>query len=454
MPCARKDSVYVRYFKEERRGSMNTSKLNSVYNFYLTTYSKDCSSPFDSHKKSELRSVYDSMVKLNKESPVYLLKNTPAISEFAVGVKENARLLRNNIASLGGVDEASLLNKKAAYSGDETKVTASFVGEHTATEEIPSFEIAIDHLATGQTNLGDFLPSNTKTFLRAKTYSFDLHINDMNYEFQFSIGDTETNLQVQERLCKLINNSGVGLESQILDDGKGNTALQIGTLTTGIIDGKDTLFTITDFKTSQASGSVSYFGLNKIKTPASNAAFRINGIPHTSYANDFTVEKTFALHLKGTTGPDESITIGTKNDVESLVGNITHMVQGYNDFISAIGQYKDAHPMSKKLINEVSGIANYYGDTFSSLGLSVGDDGIISINKDEMKSSLESESMEDLFNGMKTFTSSLLRKSGEVTLDPMKYVDKKVVAYKNPGKNFTSPYTSSIYSGMMFNSYC
>lgn len=454
MPCARKDSDIVRYFKEERRGSMNTSKLNSVYNFYLTTYSKDCNSPFDSHKKSELRSVYDSMVKLNKESPVYLLKNTPATQAFAVGVKENARLLRNNIASLGGVDEASLLNKKAAYSSDETKVVANFVGEHAATEEIPSFEIKVDSLATGQTNLGDFLPSNTKTFLRAKTYSFDLHINDMNYEFQFSIGDAETNLQVQERLCKLINNSGVGLESQIIDDGSGNTALQINTLATGVIDGKDTLFTITDFKTSQAAGSVSYFGLNKIKTQASNAIFTINGRPHSSYSNDFTVEKTFALHLKDTTGPDEAITIGTKNDVESLVGNISHMVQGYNDFIKSIAEYRDEHPMSNKLLNEMSGIANYYSETFSALGLSVEEDGIISINRDEIKTSLESEHMEDLFADMKNFTSSLLRKSNEVTLDPMKYVDKKVVAYKNPGKNFSSPYTSSIYSGMMFNSYC
>ena len=71
-----------------------------------------------------------------------------------------------------------------------------------------------------------------------------------------------------------------------------------------------------------------------------------------------------------------------------------------------------------------------------------------------MKASLESEDMENLFSGMKNFTSSLLRKSNEITLDPMKYVDKKVVAYKNPGKSFANPYTSSIYSGMMFNYYC
>lgn len=454
MPCARKDSTIVRDFKEERRGSMNTSKLNNIYNFYLTTYSKDCSSPFDSHKKSELRSVYNSMVKLNKEAPVYLLKNTPDTQAYAVGIKENARMLRNNIASLGGVDEASLLNKKAAYSSDETKVTANFVGEHTATEDIPSFEIEIENLATGQTNLGDYLPSNSKVFLRPKNYSFDLNINDMNYEFQFSIGESETNLQVQERLCKLINNSGVGLEAQILDDGKGNTALEISSIATGIIEGKDRLFHISDYKTSQAAGSVSYFGLNKTKTEASNSRFFIDGNPHSSYSNHFTVEKTYELHLKDTTAPNEPITIGTKTDVESLVGNISHMVQGYNDFIKSISEYQDAQPGSSKLLHEVSGIAGYYANTFSSLGLSVGEDGIIAVNSEDMKTSLESEDMENLFAGMKNFTSSLLRKSSEITLDPMKYVDKKVVAYKNPGKSFVNPYTSSIYSGMMFNYYC
>ena len=54
----------------------------------------------------------------------------------------------------------------------------------------------------------------------------------------------------------------------------------------------------------------------------------------------------------------------------------------------------------------------------------------------------------------KDFSSSLLRKSDQVSLNPMDYVDKKIVAYKNPGHNFISPYTTSAYSGMMFNSYC
>ena len=43
----------------------NMSALNSVHNFYLTTYAPKTNSPFDTHKKSELRNVYNSIVKLN-----------------------------------------------------------------------------------------------------------------------------------------------------------------------------------------------------------------------------------------------------------------------------------------------------------------------------------------------------------------------------------------------------
>ena len=36
----------------------------------------------------------------------------------------------------------------------------------------------------------------------------------------------------------------------------------------------------------------------------------------------------------------------------------------------------------------------------------------------------------------------------------MQYVEKTIVAYKNPGHNFPAPYAASAYSGMMFNYYC
>ena len=60
---------------------MNTSALNTIYNHYLPTYGIKGTSSQDTHKKSELRGIYNSIVKLNKESPLYLIKSNKEIDD-------------------------------------------------------------------------------------------------------------------------------------------------------------------------------------------------------------------------------------------------------------------------------------------------------------------------------------------------------------------------------------
>ena len=46
------------------------AKIDAAYNYLMTTYGKTTGSRYDSHKKSELRSVYNNIIKTNKESSV------------------------------------------------------------------------------------------------------------------------------------------------------------------------------------------------------------------------------------------------------------------------------------------------------------------------------------------------------------------------------------------------
>ena len=56
---------------------------------------------------------------------------------------------------------------------------------------------------------------------------------------------------------------------------------------------------------------------------------------------------------------------------------------------------------------------------------------------------------------MRGFADSLFHKTIQISLDPMQYVEKRIVAYKNPAKiHFATPYITSPYTGMLFNSYC
>lgn len=427
--------------------------LNTVYNNYLTTYTPKSLTRYDTHKKSELRGVYNSIVKLNKEAPWYLPVTNRETQNYAVDLKENARELHNTIAGLGGLDPDGLLSKKSAYSSNDDIVTASFIGNEIPEGTSPQFELEVKALASPQENLGEFLEDGPVA-LRPNTYSFDVSINDMNYEFQFSVGEGETNRDVQTRLMRLVNNSGIGIHADLVES-EGKTALRLTSESSGLPLGKSRIFQIADDRTSKASGTVDYFGLNYTSREASNARFLLNGEERTASSNHFTVGKQFELELKGTTPEEEPVTIGLKADIDSLTDNVTYLIGGYNAFMKAASAYTESQSRSSNLVKEMKGIAGLYQNSMESMGLNMAEDGTLNVDAKLLKqTALQSEDIAETFSYLKDFSNSLLRKSNQVSLNPMDYVDRKVVAYKNPGHNYVSPYTTSAYSGMMFNSYC
>ena len=431
------------------------NNLTNVYNFYMTSYAPKSSTPYDSHKKSELRSVYNSIVKMNKESPLFILDTSKESQRFAVGMKENARELRNTIASLGGLDEEELLNKKVAYSSNENIATASYIGSSKPEDDMPSYDVEVKRLASTQVNMGRFLADEEAIALTPDTYSFDVSIDDLNYEFQFSIKATDTNRDVQDRLSRLINNANIGMTAQVITDNNGNSSLRMESNATGLKDNKYYQFHISDKRTSKASGAVDYLGLDYVASPPTNAAFLVNGEEITSTSNHYTIEHLYNLQLKGVSSEEgETASIGLKTDVESLTENINTLVRGYNSFLQAVSEYSENQPKSNRLFNEMSSVARVYAKGLTQAGLNLNLDGTLEVDSDVLRQKAMGDDARDAFSSMKGFTNSILRKSNQVALNPMNYVNNVIVAYKNPGKNFASPYITSAYSGMMFNSYC
>ena len=429
--------------------------LSNVYNFYMTTYAPKSSTPYDSHKKSELRGVYNSIVKLNKESPLYILDTSKDSREFAVSMKENARELRNTIASLGGLDEENLLNKKVAYSSNPDIATADFIGSVQDGEEPPTYNIEVNRLATPQINSGNYLADDEPVALPPDTYSFDIGIDGLNYEFQFSIKPSDTNKDVQERLARLITNANIGMKAQVVPGEDNTSYLRMESNSTGLKDENPYLFMISDHRTSKTSGTVEYFGLDHVSTQPGNASYAVNGDEQTSTTNRFTLNRIYEVELTGVSSEEgETASIGLKTDVESLTENINTLVRGFNSFLRAVADYTDNQPKSNQLFNEMSGVARVFAHDLTSVGLNLNLDGTLEVDDDTLRQSAMSDDAAETFSPLKSFTNAVLRKSNQVSLNPMNYVNNIIVAYKNPGKNFASPYITSAYSGMMFNSYC
>lgn len=430
--------------------------LNTVYNHYLTTYApKRSTTQYDTHKKSELRSIYNSIVKLNKEAPLYILDSSKESREFAVGLKENARALRNTIASLGGLDEDEMLGKKAAYSSNENIVSASYVGEGTTDAAVPPIQIEVTALASNQVNLGAFLPSDEKIALTPDAYSFDITINDLSYEFQYNTREGETNRDLQERLSRLISNADIGITADILEDGKGNSSLRLTSAASGLKNDKNLIFSVSDDKTSKRAGTVDYLGISFMSREPSNAEFLLNGEPRSASSNHFTIDKMYEITLNGISSVEgETAEVGLKTDLDSLTDNVGNLISGYNSFIRAAAEYLDLHPKSGRLLGEMDHITRYYQNDLEKLGFSFESNGQLSIDDNVFKDSILDDENRAQFSTIKDFTNSILRKTNQISLNPMEYVDKTIVAYKNPGHNLATPYITSNYSGMLFNSYC
>lgn len=427
--------------------------LNSVYNNYLSTYSPKPSGRYDTHKKSELRGVYNSIVKLNKESPLSIIDASESTQTFAVSMKENARDLRNTIASLGGLNEDDLLNKKVAYSSNESVVDVKYIGDVYSAEDASSFTMYVEKLASSQINTGTALPYS-ETDLNPGTYSFDISINNMSYEFQFNINEGESNLDLQQKLSRLINNSNIGLNSKVLTEDEGSS-LVLETNLTGIEDDKQLLFTVSDEHTSKTSGVVDYLGLANVSQLPDNAKFYINDEPHTSYSNRFTIAKTYEVNLTKVQDLDEEpVEIGLRPDTDSMAENVFKFASGYNEFIRNASSFIASQPKSGHLLSEMSRLSSLYSDELSEIGISFNQEGMINVDSDKLTDKITESTSFESFNGIKHFTNSVLNKANQISINPMNYVQKTVVAYKNPGKEFNTPYITSQYSGMMFNGYC
>ena len=226
--------------------------------------------------------------------------------------------------------------KSLADSDNEAVASAEYIGDNTTAGTTHSFNISVDQLAEPQINTGAFL-NNHSNVLSSGTYVFDVNISSITYELQFSVKDTENTLDIQNKLSRLINKSQIGLSAAVIDNGQGQSALQLTSNMTGV-GSKPVIFTVTDDNTSAASGAVDALGLNNTTQYPANAVFRLNGESRISSSNTFTVDKDYEVTLHSVSHDNESATISLHQDMNSLADSLRELVGSYNKLTSLISE--------------------------------------------------------------------------------------------------------------------
>lgn len=429
--------------------------IDSAYQYYLSTYSNSGMSRYDTHKKSQLRAVYNNIVKTNKESPLYKIKYSGDVGRFAIDIKEKTRSIQNVVASLSdsGKGIESVFSKKIAQSSDEDTVSAEYIGQNQDVDDSLQFEVEVNHLATPQTNLGAFLAPD-KSDIKPGAYSFDLTTNLSSYEFQYSVAGSDTNRDVQDKLIRLINNAGIGLRASLVENTNGHNAIQITSLQTGLGENERFLFEVMPSPDNASMKAMHTLGIDHVEEMASNSSFLLNGTEHASLSNTFTVNNAFELTLKKANSGNSSAQIGFKANADAIADNVQSLVTVYNNIIQLSHNYEGTQ-QSNLLLRDMAGVAKSYHNELESIGLQMKEGGYLSIDRNLLTDAVTSEDAKECFTILNDFKDDLNAKAAHASIDPMNYVDKLLVAYKNPaGHNFAAPYITSVYSGMMLDQYC
>ncbi len=423
--------------------------IDSAYQYYLSTYRDSAVSRYDTHKKSQLRDIYNRIVKMNKESPLYKIKDVGNVTKYAIDIKETTKDLQNVIASLDDGIEG-VFAKHIAQSSNEDVVTAEYIGSEDSSAA--GFEISVQQLASNQINVGNFLDPNSRD-VEPGSYSFDLNTNTRSYEFQYNVNTNDNNLSVLQKLSKLINTAGIGLSATVDANEAGQVALRIASKQTGIAEHENYLFQILPSTGAPSARAMHVLGINNIEKEATSSSFLLNGVEHSSYSNTFTVDKIFDITLHDVNAANDSVQVGFKANADAIADNVQRLANAYNGIIDLAHAHSESHG-SSKLIRDISSVARNYHNELESIGINIEADSSLSIDRSLLMDAVTAPDAHEAFALLNDFKDDLNEKSTNAFIDPMNYVNKLIVAYKNPGHNFATPYITSIYSGMMLDHYC
>jgi flagellar hook-associated protein 2 len=398
------------------------------------------------HKSSDLKAVYSNMAKYNRNSPLYLMDFSESKQSYIINIKEAAITLKDTADIFSDADN-SLYASRNFRSDDDEAVSGSIKsGDMSNLPE--GFEITVDKLATEQVNVGEYLKADGNDFSPRK-HSFTMETAGGSSNFSVNVASGDSNLTVQQKVADVINNRNAGVTASIINAGSEN-ALMISSDDTGASGTSDGLqFSFTGAASGQ--NMVNILGLNNVSTKASNSEFSINGEAHTSASNHIAINHIVELDFHKTT--DNAVNISFVPDTSVAKEQVDAFVSAYNALVDLSKNEGTINLGTRSLARDIKGIAANHTDELSTLGITIDEDGKMQTDDTVISHNLENGSFDALFSDISDFKNDMVKATNRLTIDPMAYVNKLIVTYPNKANKFDTPYTQSLYSGLIYNNY-
>lgn len=423
--------------------------VDTVYNYMVTNYTPKSMTRYDSHKPSELRSLYRSIVAKSCRSPLYKIKLSDNIQTKLIQMKDSALSLSDSLSLLNPEDSSSVFQHKQADSGNPSCATVTLADDFDDTDTALPLELKINQLATSQRNSSRAV-SNGDTTPPYGAYSFSIDVNGRTKTFPLEINSSDRNSDILSRISSSINEAKLGVHS-FIESNNSYMVLSLESDYTGH-GSQELSFYLSDvLKPEYQKGILSYYNLLTPSQYPKNAIYEVNGVEHESTTNEIQVD-AYRLSLHQVS--NEPFSIGQKTNSEKLLEGLEQLKKAYNDLV-AISDFQNNSGFNKKLYNDLNTIPKRFHNDLESSGILFNEDGKMEIDESLAIQSAQTEDLQKLFSTSSGLTHYLRQKINSISLDPMDYARKLLITYPNIKKPpVANPYMTSIYSGMLFNYYC
>lgn len=417
-------------------------QVDKIYNYLSTSITPKKRNT--THKSSELREVYSKMASNNKSSPLYLLSLSESKQSFMVNLKEAALTLQDVVSEFG--NEKSTIGAKKVFNSDNPD---SISGEIKGSlKDLPeNLELKLDKLATSQINQSASL--NSTTYLgREGSLKFSMSQPTGITNFSIPIETEDTELDLGQKIVRTFNSKDYGVSASLEHDDSGSY-IKFESADTGRTSREDGL--LFSFSNVENDELFERLGMNTISQAPSNASFYINDTYHESSSNHISINQSVELDFHKAS--DTPVNISFTPDMSGYKQELNNFIGAYNTLLNLSKTADPTTPGTRNLATDVSTILKGNKASLEKIGINIEEDHSLSIDASKVSKSLKDGDVHELFTN-DDFKNAITKSTSKLVIDPVAYVNKLIVTYPNTNQTkFGTPYTESIYSGLMYNNY-
>ena len=312
---------------------------------------------------------------------------------------------RNILEAVNGFTQEggnrSVFNAIIGASSAQDVATVAVDGNRTISSMRPQdTRIDVSQIAQAQANHGYVLDAEDSA-LNSGGFVFAVESGGRSHTFTVNVLDSDDNESIQRRMAQAINNSGLGVRATVEtvtneDTGETTSALNLNAAQTGT----NSAFSVTDV-TGNLAGTM---GITTANQEARNAVFSLNnGANRTSQTNQISL----AAGVTATLGGVGRTEMTFRQDTAQTTSAITELVNSIN---SALNNTRSADGRgSERFISDIQGMNRTFANQLGRVGVTVGNDGRLSINQDRLNTAAQNGSLERVLGDNSAFMNRVQR---------------------------------------------